>query len=149
MEYRRGTVGRVIAVRFDHGEDFFAGLKEIILREQIESGWFQVIGAFAQAGTVIGPREPVVPPEPVWKEVDSVCEVLGSGSVHLDQGEPKIHLHAALGSHGETLTGCVRKDTRVYLTLELLLFELKGLGASRPWNEQGGFSRLEFSQKEE
>jgi predicted DNA-binding protein with PD1-like motif len=144
MEYRSGTVGRVIAVRFDHDEDFFAGLKKIVLREQIESGWFQIIGAFMQAGTVIGPREPVVPPEPVWRKVDAVCEVLGSGSVHLDQGEPKIHLHAALGSHGETLTGCVRKDTRVYLTLELLLFELKGLGASRPWNDAGGFSRLEF-----
>ena len=145
MEYRSGTIGRVIAVRFDHGEDFLAGLKELVLREQIESGWFQIIGAFAQAGIVIGPREPVVPPDPIWHEVDAVSEVLGSGSVHLDQGEPKIHLHAALGHHGETLTGCVRKDTRVYLTLELLLFELKGLGASRPWNEQSGFSRLEFS----
>ena len=144
MEYRSGTVSRVIAVRFDHGEDFLAGLKELVLREKIESGWFQIIGAFMQAGTVIGPREPVVPPEPVWKEVDSVCEVLGSGSVHLDQGEPKIHLHAALGNHGETLTGCVRKDTRVYLTLELVFFELKGLGAARPWHEAGGFSRLEF-----
>lgn len=145
MEYRSGTVGRVIAVRFDHGEDFLAGLKKLVLQEEIESGWFQIIGAFMQAGTVIGPREPVVPPDPIWKEVDSVCEVLGTGSVHLHEGEPTIHLHAALGDHGKTLTGCVRKNARIYLTLELLLFELKGLGASRPWHEAGGFSRLEFS----
>jgi len=144
MEYRTGTVGRVIAVRFDHGEDFLAGLREIVLKEQIASGWFQIIGALDQAGVVTGPKEPVVPPEPIWRQVHSVCEVLGSGSVHLDQGEPKIHLHAALGDHGETLTACVRRDSRVYLTIELLLFELLGLGVSRPWNAASGFSMLRF-----
>ncbi|CAK8723395.1 MAG: putative DNA-binding protein with PD1-like DNA-binding motif [Candidatus Electronema aureum] len=144
MEYRTGSVGRVIAARFDHGEDFLAELRKIILTEKIESGWFQIIGAFAQAGVVTGPKEPVVPPDPVWRQVDAVCEVVGSGSVHLDNGEPKIHLHAALGDHGETLTACIRRNTKVYLTLELLLFELNGLGASRPWDEQGGFSKLRF-----
>jgi predicted DNA-binding protein with PD1-like motif len=145
MEYRTGAVGRVIAVRFDHGEDFLAGLREIVLKEKIASGWFQIIGALDQAGVVTGPKEPVVPPDPIWREVATVCEVVGSGSVHLDNGEPKIHLHAALGDHGETLTACVRRNSRVYLTIEMLLFELVGLGASRPWDTQSEFSRLSFS----
>jgi predicted DNA-binding protein with PD1-like motif len=145
MEYRTGAVGRVIAVRFDHGEDFLAGLREIVLKEKIASGWFQIIGALDQAAVVTGPKEPVVPPDPIWREVTTVCEVVGSGSVHLDNGEPKIHLHAALGDHGETLTVCVRRNSRVYLTIELLLFELVGLGASRPWDAQSEFSRLSFS----
>lgn len=145
MDYRIGAVGRVIALRFDHGEDFLAGLQDIVLKEKVASGWFQIIGALDQARVVTGPKEPVVPPDPVWRKVDTVCEVVGTGSVHLDNGEPKIHLHAALGDHGETLTACVRRDSRVYLTLEVLLFELLGLKASRPWDEQGGFSKLNFS----
>ncbi|MGX9727337.1 MAG: PPC domain-containing DNA-binding protein [Candidatus Electronema sp. VV] len=147
MEYRTGSVGRVIAARFDHGEDFLAGLRDLVLQENIASGWFQIIGALGKAGVVTGPKEPVVPPEPVWREVEAVCEVIGTGSIHLDNGEPKIHLHAALGDHGETLTACVRRDSRVYLTLEMLLFELNGLGASRPWDALGGFSKLRFAER--
>ena len=145
MEYRTGTVGRVIAARFDHGEDVLAGLRELVLHEKISSGWFQIIGALGKAGVVTGPKEPVVPPEPIWREVKTVCEVLGSGSIHLDDGEPKIHLHAALGDHGETLTACIRRDAKVYLTVELLLFELNGLAASRPWDVQDRFSKLCFA----
>ncbi len=148
MEYRTGSVGRIIAARFDHGEDFLAGLRDIVLKENIASGWFQIIGALGKAGVVTGPKEPVVPPEPIWREVEAVCEVVGSGSVHLDNGEPKIHLHAALGDHGETLTACVRRDSRVYLTIELLLFELVGLGASRPWNAASGFSMVRFEHQQ-
>lgn len=94
---------------------------------------------------VTGPKEPVVPPEPIWREVEAVCEVIGTGSVHSDNGDPKIHLHAALGDHGETLTACIRRDTQVYLTIELLLFELIGIGASRPWNAASGYSMLHFT----
>ena len=147
MEYRTGSVGRIIAARFDHGENLLTGLQDIVLKENIASGWFQIIGALGKAGVVTGPKEPVVPPEAVWREVETVCEVVGSGSVHLDNGEPKIHLHAALGDHGETLTACVRRDSRVYLTIELLLFELIGLGASRPWNAASGFSMVRFEQQ--
>ena len=59
MEYRTGSIGRVLTIRFDHGEDFLAGLREVILKEKICSAWFQVIGALDKAGVVIGPKEPL------------------------------------------------------------------------------------------
>lgn len=62
----------------------------------------------------------------------------------MDGEEPKIHLHGALGEHGKILTGCIRRDSRVYLLLEVLLFELKGITTSRPWDEVAGISRLIF-----
>ena len=145
MEYRSGSIGRVITIRFDHGEDFLEGLKEIVLKEQIESGWFQILGAVRHADVVIGPEEPVMPPIPVWTNVDEAREVIGTGSIYRDGEEPLVHLHSAMGYHGETLTCCVRKNTKVYLILEVLLFELKGFDASRPWWEKGGFNRLTFS----
>lgn len=145
MDYRTGSIGRVLSIRFDHGDDLLEGLKEIILKEKIRSGWFQILGGVIQAGVVTGPKEPTMPPDPVWREVDEAREVLGSGSVHMDGEEPRIHLHAAMGHHGDTLTACIRKNTKVYLILEVILFELKGIDASRPWYEEGGFNRLTFT----
>ena len=145
MEYRTGSIGRVLTIRFDHGDDLLEGLKEIVLTEEIRSCWFQILGGVRQAGVVTGPKEPVMPPNPVWREVEDAREVLGSGSIHMDGDEPRIHLHAAMGHHGETLTACIRKNTKVYLILEVILFELQGMEANRPWYEKGGFNRLTFS----
>ncbi|MBU0943818.1 MAG: DNA-binding protein [Proteobacteria bacterium] len=145
MDYRTGSIGRVLSIRFDHGDDLLEGLKEILLTEKIQSGWFQILGGIRQAGVVTGPKEPIMPPDPVWRDVEEAREVLGSGSVHMDGEEPRIHLHAAMGHHGDTLTACIRKNTKVYLILEVILFELQGIDASRPWYEEGGFNRLTFS----
>ena len=144
MDYRTGSIGRVVMIRFDHGDDLLSGLKDVIRKEQIKSGWFQILGGLQQAGVVTGPKQPVMPPDPVWRDVDEAREVVGSGSVYMDGDEPRIHLHAAMGHHGDTLTACIRKNTRVYLILEVILFELQGIEAGRPWYEEGGFNRLTF-----
>ena len=144
MDYRSGTVGRVFAVRFDEGDDFLAELTSLIVKENIRSGWFHVIGGLREAGVVTGPKKPVMPPEPVWAELNTVRETLGTGTIFWDGDEPKSHLHAALGHHGDTLTACVRKGTKVYLVLEVFITETEGINASRPWYEKGGFNRLTF-----
>jgi predicted DNA-binding protein with PD1-like motif len=144
MDYRQGTIGRVFSIRFDDGDDFLTELQNIVKKEQVRQAWFQVIGGLRQAEFVTGPKEPVMPPEPVWDSVDGARETLGTGSIFWEDDEPRIHLHAALGHHGQTTTACVRKGTRVYLILEVLLFELTGFDADRPWWEEGGFNRLTF-----
>jgi predicted DNA-binding protein with PD1-like motif len=145
MDYRKGSIGRVFIIRFDEGDLFLEGLLKIITEEKITNGWFHVLGGLREADVVIGPKEPVMPPEPVWSEVRGARETIGTGSIFWDGDEPKIHLHAALGNHGETLTACVRKGTKVYLVLELVIFEIDGIQASRPWYEEGGFNRLTFA----
>ncbi|MFZ5774445.1 MAG: PPC domain-containing DNA-binding protein [Thermodesulfobacteriota bacterium] len=145
MEYRTGAIKRVFTVRFDEGDDFLGGLRELIIKENIRCAWFHILGGLREAGVVTGPREPVMPPDPVWTTVDTARETLGSGSIYWDETEPRIHLHAAMGHHGDTLTACVRKDTRVYLVLEVLLIEIEGIDATRPWYDPGGFNRLTFS----
>ena len=145
MEYRTGKIGRVFAVRFDDNEDFLAGLSELIKKEAIKTGWFQVIGGLRQAGVVTGPKAPTMPPEPVWAEMNGAHEVLASGSIFWsDTDTPRIHLHAALGHHGETVTACVRKGTKTYLILEVIIFEITGINASRPWFAEGEFFKLGF-----
>ncbi len=145
MEYRSGTIKRVFSVRFDEGDDFLAGMHELIRKEQIRCAWFHILGGLREADVVTGPREPVMPPDPVWAQINGAREALGTGSIYWDAEEPKIHLHAALGHHGETITACVRKGTKVYLILEVLILELAGIEAGRPWYPEGGFNRLTFS----
>lgn len=144
MEYRTGRIGRVVMARFDHGDDFLETLRDLVKKERIHQGWFQLLGGMAEADVVIGPREQVVPPEPVWREVRGAREVLGTGSVFWEEDEPRFHLHAAMGNHGETLTACVRKGTKTYLILEVMLLEFTGFDATRPWFAAGGFNRLTF-----
>ena len=144
MEYRKGELGRVFTVRFDEGDDFLEGLTGLVIKENVRAAWFQVLGGMRNADVVIGPKEPVMPPEPVWKELRGAFEVMGIGSIFWDKDEPKIHLHAAMGKHGETMTSCVRKNTRVYLVLEVLIVEITGIDVSRSWYETGGFFRTTF-----
>lgn len=145
MEYRSGRIGRVFVVRFDHGEDFLAGLRTLCKEEKIRSGFFHLLGGLQEADVVTGPREPVMPPEPVWHEMRDTRETVGTGSIFWEGEEPLIHLHAAMGHHGRTLTACVRENTRVYLVLEAYVFEVDGIQANRPWYPAGGFNRLTFS----
>ncbi len=147
MEYQSGTPGRIFYVRFDDGDDLLEGITGIVKKERIRCAWLQVIGGLRNAGVVTGPKEPVMPPEPIWQHVDNVREVIGVGSVFWSENEPLIHLHAALGHHCETLTGCVRKDTEVYLIIEVMIVELAGINVTRPWFAKGGFNRPVFSSR--
>jgi len=148
MEYATGTTGKIIYARLDDGDDLHKSVIEIVRREKIRCAWFQIFGGLKSAGVVIGPKEPVMPPDPVWKNIDDVREILGTGSVFWDNEKPVIHLHAAMGHLGETLTGCVRKDSTVYLVTELIIQEVKGIDITRPWFAQGGFNRPTFVSPE-
>ncbi len=146
MEYNSGKIGRVFYVRFDHGEDIFDGLKKLVMKENLLGSWFQIFGGVASANVVIGPKEPIMPPDPVWQHVDNVNEILGTGSIFWNEDEPLIHLHAALGHHGESVIGCVRQNAAVYLVIEAVVFELVDMQISRPWYEKGGFNRPEIKE---
>ena len=147
MRYQAGEAGRVFYVRLDDGEDLHEAIKDLVSRENIRCAWFHIFGGLRKAGVVIGTKEPVMPPEPVWEEVNDTREVIGTGSVFWSDDEPLIHLHAAMGHHGATLTGCVRKDSKVYLVIELMLVEVTGIDVTRPWYEKGGFNRPTFASE--
>ncbi|MDW7773975.1 MAG: DNA-binding protein [Desulfobulbaceae bacterium] len=144
MQYQAGTGGRIFYARLDDGEDLHAAIVEIAGREKIKCAWFQIFGGLKSAGVVTGPKKPVMPPDPVWAAVRGAREILGTGTVLWDRDKPLIHLHAALGHHGETMTGCVRKDSTVYLVTELIIQEILGIDVTRPWYEEGGFNRPAF-----
>ena len=148
MEYRSGSMGRVFVVRFDHKDDFLGELITLIKKENILNGWFHCIGGILEADVVIGPKEPTMPPEPIWQKVQTPRELLGTGSILWDeQNEPKVHLHTALGDHGKTMTVCTRKGTKVYLIVEVYIVEIVGFDATRPWFAEGGFNKVAFTKE--
>lgn len=145
MQYQKGSIGRVIIAKIEHGDDLLSELKNLLRVEQIQSGIMFMIGALQAGSLVVGPENCSVPPKPVWKEFQDGREILGMATVFTEDNEPVIHLHASLGRGDETWTGCIRKDARVYLVVEIVLLELLDSGAIRTLDSLTGLNLLGFA----
>jgi len=145
MQYQKGSIGRVIIAKIEHGDDLLSELKNLLRVEQIQSGIMFMIGALQAGSLVVGPENCTVPPQPVWKEFQDGREILGVATVFTEDNEPVIHLHASLGRGDETWTGCIRKDARVYLVVEIVLLELLDSGAIRTLDPLTGLNLLGFA----
>jgi len=150
MEYRTGRIGRVIIARVDHGEDLLAELTKLAESERIDQAFFVAIGAIGDAQIVTGPKEATIPPDPMWHRVADAHEVLGVGNILRkggedgEDGEPAIHLHAALGRSEGSLVGCLRDSVETYLTVEIVILEVTGVLAERAYDDALGVARMMF-----
>jgi len=144
MKYQKGSIGRVIIAKIEHGDDLLVELKGLLQKEAIRSGIMFMIGALEAGSLVVGPQTCSVPPNPVWKKFDDGREVLGIATVFTEDHEPVIHLHASLGRGDNVLTGCIRKDAKVYLVVEVIIMELLESGAVRTLDDITGLNLLGF-----
>ncbi len=142
MQYRTGSIGRVLLARFDHGEEIVPELSGLCVREKIASGWFFLFGAAEAGALVAGPESADLPPRPVWMPFAEPHEIVGMGSVAMRDGEPSLHLHSSLGRGTEALTGCIRKEGRVFLVVEAMVMEIAGVRANRALDERSGLELL-------
>lgn len=143
MDYRKGSIGRIFAVRIDHGEDVLAELSGLAVKEEIRSAFFIMLGAMGNADLVTGPKDKVVPPTIVWSKFDDAREILGAGDIFWENGAPKIHLHGAAGSGRGITMGCIRKAAQAFMVLEVFIVEMD-IAAQRVFNEKIGFSPMTF-----
>jgi len=60
-----------------------------------------------------------------------------------EDGKPILHIHAALGRAGRTMTGCLRRGVTTWLVGEVILYEVLGADMLRMKDEQSGFELLE------
>jgi hypothetical protein len=58
-------------------------------------------------------------------------------------GKPVLHMHGALGRAGDTVSGCLRKGVKTWITGEAVLYEIAGTPAVRVDDPSLGFSLLE------
>ena len=144
MQYRTGTISRVFALRFEDGDGLLEGITEVAKKESVKAGFVMLLGGMRAAGMVCGPKEPVIPPEPMWENFSDGREILGIGSVFIKDGEPSVHLHGAVGKGNTALAGCVRKDDKVFFVIEAMLLEITGIDAEKLVDEKTGIAMLRF-----
>lgn len=144
MQYTQANIGRVFAVKFEAEEDILVELKNLIKKENIQSGVIHLIGALTNTDMVLGPKKKEYPPSPVWWDFKDAKEILGLGIFAWEGDEPKIHLHAGVGNKKETKLGCIRNKTEVYLTIECIIQEFIDTNITRKLDERYYASLLSF-----
>jgi predicted DNA-binding protein with PD1-like motif len=144
MRYTKGTPGRIFLLKFDDGDILLDGLEKLARKERLKAASFVFIGALKQGDLVTGPKRPVIPPEPNWVKFGDAWEVMGIGTIFTNKSGPQIHVHTSMGKKMKTLTGCVRKKSEVFLVIEAVVFELKGVRASKEIDPRTGLNLLKI-----
>ncbi|UCB43201.1 MAG: DNA-binding protein, partial [Dehalococcoidales bacterium] len=87
-----------------------------------------------------------MPPEPMLLPLDGAHEVAGVGIIARgEDGQPALHIHAALGRSGKTTTGCLRPGVTTWVVGEAIIYEILGADISRVMNATTGFALLEVT----
>jgi predicted DNA-binding protein with PD1-like motif len=142
MEYSVGRTGRVILLKLDENDDVLESLESLASKEGIENGIFFVIGSLKEGSLVSGAATEDIPVIPIWHHLKNNHEILGIGNILQMEGQPKIHMHAALAREDECLMGCLRGSSKVFLLEEIIIFELLGIEAFREKDVKTGLSML-------
>lgn len=144
MKYTKGTIGRIFLLKFEDDDILLDELDRFARREKLKSATFVFLGALKKGHIVTGPKKPVIPPEPNWKKFRDGWEVMGIGTIFTNERGPQIHIHTSMGKKDKVITGCVRKNSKVFLVIEAIVFELKGVKATKAIDPKTGLNLLKI-----
>jgi len=144
MEYTSGKIDRVFVLKFKDDDILINELDKFARKEKLKSAVFVFIGALKKGDIVTGPKKPVIPPEPNWAKFKNAWEAMGIGTIFTNKTGPQIHVHTSMGQKNKVLTGCVRKSSSVFLVIEAIVFELKGVGATKAIDPKTGLNLLKI-----
>ncbi|MDD5190121.1 MAG: DNA-binding protein [Dehalococcoidales bacterium] len=149
MQVGEGKIGRVFMIRLEDGDIVPDCLEKFAAEKKIVNGFVMLVGGISGGQIVVGPRKTEeMPPDPMLLPVDEAHEVAGVGTIAPDQsGKPVIHIHAALGRAGQTMTGCLRPGVNTWLVGEAIIYEILGMNAKRLPDKKSGFSLLTINPK--
>ena len=142
MKYSQGKIGRVFLLKFDNNDILIKNLVSLAKKERIKSASIIFIGALREGDLVTGPKKPVIPPEPNKKTFKDGWEVMGLGTIFSNSSGPQVHIHASMGKKNQVLTGCVRGNSKVFLVIEAVVLELKGVKANKEIDPKTGLNLL-------
>jgi len=142
MQYTQGSLGRIFLLKFVDDDILLDKLAVFVRKEKIKAATLIFIGALKKGDLVTGPKKPVIPPEPNKVNFQDGWEVMGIGTVFTNKTGPQIHVHSSMGKKLKTLTGCVRGKSKVFLVVEAIVFELKGLNATKAIDPKTGLNLL-------
>ena len=145
MRACEGQIGRVFVIRLEDGDMVPECIERFAEEKGVFVGQAILVGGIGGGDVVVGPRcSEERPPEPMLLPIDGAHEVVGVGVLAPDEeGKPVLHIHAALGRAGQTMTGCLRHGVTTWLVGEVILYEILGTDMVRIKDEQSGFDLLE------
>jgi len=142
MQYTKGRLGRVFLLKFKDDDILLKELDKFARKERIKAATLVFLGALKEGELVTGPKKAVIPPEPNWTSFSNAWEVMGVGTIFTNKKGPQLHIHTSMGKRSDTLTGCIRKDSKVFLVIEAVVFELKGVKATKEIDPKTGLNLL-------
>jgi len=145
MKASQGSIGRVFVIRLEDGDVVPECIERFASEHGVTVAHAIMVGGIGGGQVVVGPRHSDrMPPEPMLLPVDGAHEVVGVGVLAPgEDGRPVLHIHAALGRSGATLTGCLRPGVTTWLVGEVILYEILGTTARRTKDQASGFTLLE------
>jgi predicted DNA-binding protein with PD1-like motif len=145
MKYAQAKLGRIFVLKFDDKDKVLDEIKIFVRRERVKTAMMVFLGALREGALVAGPRKPVVPPLPNRIAFSGGWEVMGVATVFTNKQGPQVHMHSALGKGKKVYVGCVREKTNVFIVLEAVVWELKGIKATKDIDPVTGINLLRLS----
>lgn len=146
MQYTQGQLGRIFALRLEHGDLMPQVLEDFCVEQGIASGMAIMVGG-ADDGSklVVGPEDGnALPAVPMVTQLVGAHEVAAVGLIFAGpDGTPVLHMHAASGRGESTITGCIRAGLLTWHVLEVMVIEITGLDAIRLPDALTGFNLLQ------
>jgi predicted DNA-binding protein with PD1-like motif len=148
MQAEEGKTGRVFIIRLADGDELPGCLERFAEEKGIMNGFVLLVGGIGKGQIVVGPRRTdEMPPDPMLLPVDGAHEVAGIGVLAPgEDGRVVLHIHAALGRAGQTMTGCLRPGVTTWLVGEAIVYEIVGVNARRVKDKESGFALLEIGK---
>jgi predicted DNA-binding protein with PD1-like motif len=146
MKVSQGKIGRVFVIRLEDGDVIPNCIENFAREEGIAAGHVILVGGIGSGDVVVGPRSSSeMPPDPMLLPIDGAHEVVGAGVIAPnEEGKPVLHIHAALGRSGQTVTGCLREGVTTWLVGEAIIYEITGMDMVRLKDEASGFTLLDI-----
>jgi len=150
MKACEGHMGRIFVIRLEDGDRLPECIEHFAEEKGVSAGHVIMVGGIGGGEIVVGPRRSDErPPQPMLLPVDGAHEVAGVGVLAPgEDGNPILHIHAALGRAGKTMTGCLRPGVTTWLVGEVILYEITGVEAARVKDKETGFELLEIKEKQ-
>ena len=144
MKVTEGRIGRVFVIRLEDGDVIPKCVEHFARDREVLHGHVVMVGGIDKGQIIVGPKDSDErPPDPMSLPLDGAHEVVGVGVLApSENGYPTLHIHAALGRSGHTVTGCLRNGVTTWLVGEVILYEILDARANRVMDEHNGLPLL-------
>lgn len=144
MQYSEGSIGRIFTIRLEDGDQVPVCIEQFAKDHEIKAGLCTLIGGIDKGNIVVGPKDGnEFPPDPMLHAIDAAHEAAAIGTIFPgENGEPVLHMHAALGREGKTRTGCIRPGLDIWLVGEVVIIEILNTDMLRKKDPKSGFALL-------